>query len=109
MFGRLPGWYTIYTFSEALAPDGILPGAKFTLRPSLAFCYGSVKAKFHYASWFEAGSKLQVGDQLLTKFEPASIMEFGFYCTALQQRASAKLCGMVQGMELQNFRRRRHL
>ena len=26
------------------------------------------------------------------------------YCTALQQWASAKLCGMVQGMELRNFR-----
>jgi len=31
------------------------------------------------------------------------------YCTALQQRASAKLCGVVQGMELPNFRRGRHL
>jgi len=31
------------------------------------------------------------------------------YCTALQQRASAKLCGVVQGMELRNFRRRCHL
>ena len=31
------------------------------------------------------------------------------YCTALQQRASAKLCGVVQGMELRNFRRWRHL
>jgi len=27
------------------------------------------------------------------------------YCTALQQRALAKLCGVVHGMELQNFRR----
>jgi len=31
------------------------------------------------------------------------------YYTALQQRASAKLCGAVQGMELRKFRRRRHL
>jgi len=31
------------------------------------------------------------------------------YCTALQQRAWAKLCGMVQGMELRNFRRGPHL
>jgi len=31
------------------------------------------------------------------------------YCTALQQTASAKLCGVVQGMELQNFRKGRHL
>jgi len=35
MFGRLLGWYTIYTFSEALASNEILLGAKFTLRPSL--------------------------------------------------------------------------
>ena len=31
------------------------------------------------------------------------------YCTALQQRASGKLCGVVQGMELRNFHRGRHL
>jgi len=31
------------------------------------------------------------------------------YWMALQQRASARLCGVVQGMELQNFRRGRHL
>jgi len=31
------------------------------------------------------------------------------YCTALEQRSSAKICGMLQGMELRNFRRRRHL
>jgi len=31
------------------------------------------------------------------------------YCTALQQRASAKLCGVVQGLELRNFRRGCHL
>jgi len=33
------------------------------------------------------------------------------YCTAVQQRASAKVCGVVQGMELglRNFYRGRHL
>ena len=31
------------------------------------------------------------------------------YCTALQQRAWAKLCSVVQGMELRNFCRGRHL
>jgi len=31
------------------------------------------------------------------------------YCTALQQRTSAKLCGVVQGMELWNFLRGHHL
>jgi len=39
MFRRLLGWYTtcIYTFSGTLAPDGILPGTKFTLRSSPKF------------------------------------------------------------------------
>jgi len=45
-FGRLLGWSTIYTFSGLLPPDGILPGAEFTLHPSLAFSYiGSVTAR----------------------------------------------------------------
>ena len=30
------------------------------------------------------------------------------YCTTLQQQASAKLCGVVQGIELWNFCRGRH-
>ena len=46
MFGRLLGCYTIIHFSGLLPRDGILPGAKFTLRPSLAFFYtGSVTAR----------------------------------------------------------------
>jgi len=70
-----PGWYTIlvYTFLGALAPDRILPAAKFTLRPSLAFSYiGSVTAR--HSS---------------TDHQPN--------------------CGAVQGMELRNFSRGRHL
>jgi len=48
-----------------------------------------IKAKFHYASSFEANRRQvrrwsstsfePVCDQLRTSFEPASIMEFGFY------------------------------
>jgi len=46
MFGYLLGWHTIYTFSGLLPPDGILPLAKFTLHPSLAFSYsGNVNAR----------------------------------------------------------------
>ena len=30
------------------------------------------------------------------------------YCTALEQQSSAKLCGVVHGMELRNFCTRRH-
>jgi len=33
------GWYTIYTFSGPLASNGILQGAKFTVRPSLVFSF----------------------------------------------------------------------
>ena len=63
-------------FRGLLPPDGILPGAKFTLRPSLAFSYiGTVTVGY----------------------------------TALEHRASAKLCGVVQGIELRNFRRGCHL
>jgi len=64
----------MYTFSGALPPDGILPGAKFTLRPKSCL-----------------------------------LLYWQRYCTALQDQASAKLWGVVQGMELRDFRRRRHL
>jgi len=51
----------IADFRGALAPDGILPGAKFTLRPSLAFSYiGSVTARHsssrhqrNFAAWYK--------------------------------------------------------
>jgi len=58
---------TLYIhFRGLLPPDGILPGAKFTLHPSFAFSYiGSVTARHS--------------------------------------------SGVVQGMELRNFRRGRHL
>jgi len=46
MFGRLLHWYTMYTFWGLCPPNGILPGAKFTLHPSLAFSYiGSITAR----------------------------------------------------------------
>jgi len=59
------------------------------------------------------------GSCLLTEFCPVqnslyvqvlhSPIYWQRYCTALQQRASAKLCSVVQGVELRNFRRGRHL
>jgi len=46
MLSRLMGWYTVYTFLGALAPNGIMPAAKFTLHQSLAFsCIGIVTAR----------------------------------------------------------------
>ena len=66
MFGRLLGWYTIHTFSGALSTNGTLPGAKFTLRPSLAFSYiGSVTVRQsssgrhdhpNFAAWDKEGN-----------------------------------------------------
>ena len=40
----------IYRFSELLPPDRILPGAKFTLRPSLAFGYIGSLTAWHCSS-----------------------------------------------------------
>ena len=37
------------------------------------------------------------------------LLNWQCYCTSLQQRPSAKVCGMVQGMELRNFRWGCHL
>jgi len=74
MFGRLLGWYAIYTFSGALAPWRNFARCKI---------------------------------QLTSK--PCVVVYRQRYCTALQQRALAKLCGVVQWMELQNFCRGRHL
>jgi len=39
VFTHLLGWYTVNTFSGLLPPNGIVPSAKFTLRPSCAFFY----------------------------------------------------------------------
>jgi len=51
----------IYICGAVLPPDGILPGAKFTLRPSLAFSYiGSITARHsgsghqqNFAAWYK--------------------------------------------------------
>jgi len=57
----------------ALAPNGISPGAKFTLCPNLPFSYITSVTAWHLSSGHQPN------------------------------------CGMVQGMELRNFHRQRHL
>ena len=47
MFSSLLRWYTIHTFSGLLPRNGILPGAKFTLRPSFALSYSLLAALLH--------------------------------------------------------------
>jgi len=68
VFGHLLGWYTIFTFSGALAPQ-----------------WNSARCKIHFAS------------------KSCFLLFWQCYGTVLEQWASAKLCGMVQGMELWNF------
>ena len=54
-------WAATHTFLGALAADRILPGAKFTLCPTLAFSYiGSVTARHsssrrqpNFAAWYK--------------------------------------------------------
>jgi len=61
IFDRLLGWYTIFQRLLSLAPYGILPRAKFTLRPSFAYSYvGSVTARYsscghqpNFAAWYK--------------------------------------------------------
>ena len=69
-------------FRQLLAPDGILPGAKFC--------------------------QVRSGQVKITS-KSCVLLYWRCYCTALQQRASVRLCGVVQGMELPNFCRGRHL
>jgi len=46
----------------------------------------------------------QVQNSLCVPSLALSYIDWQRCCTALEQSASAKLCGMVQGLELQNFR-----
>jgi len=50
IFGRLLGWYTMYTSSGVLPRDGILLHPKLTLHPSLAFCYMGIVTARHSSS-----------------------------------------------------------
>jgi len=63
----------------------------------------SVKAKFHYASWFGAGSEpvrssFEAGSELVRSLfgassEPASVMEFGFYSADVASKISQVVWG----------------
>ena len=93
MFGRLLGWYIMYTFSGPFAPMEFCQVQKFTLYPSLAFSYMTYN----------------VFSGTLNPTHLYHLVYWQHYCRALHLQASSKLCGVVQGMELQNFCRGRHL
>jgi len=72
MFGRLLGWYAIHTFSGFLVPDGILPGAKFTLHPCLALSYiGSVTARHSSSGRQPNFAALSTGRHLYSAWRPS--------------------------------------
>jgi len=56
---------------------------------------GSVKAKFHYAIWFEADRR-PASNQLRTIFEAASVMQFGFRFPLLYSEEPKVICGHVK-------------
>jgi len=143
----------IYTLG-AVAPNGILPPAKFTLRTSFTFSYiGSVTAR-HSSSGRQPNfvvctrngitelsqrapsrfgwAAITLGSGPHSSCPHSSSLNLGLWsaggtsisrggrvplrapwllscCMTLQQRPSAKLCGVVQGMELRNFVRGCHL
>jgi len=50
IFDHLLGWHTIYIYFWGLLPDKILPHAKLTLHPSLAFSYIDSVTAWHSSS-----------------------------------------------------------
>jgi len=103
MFGRLLRWYTMYTLLGLLLGNGILPGARFTLRPSLAFSYigsvitrhsGSQQHQPHFVAWYkewkyETFARRHFQQRALPIFRRAAITLF----VALSSRLGATYCG----------------
>ena len=93
MFGRFLCWYTMRTFSEALAAKGILPGVKFTLRLSLAFSYISSVIALHSGNgllqklW--RGIFTRQGGHLVLH-RAVELSAFGFCFSALIKRLAGK-------------------
>jgi len=58
-------------------------------------CSLAIKAKFHYAIWFEAGSRL-VRSRSPTSFEPDSVMEFDFEPVCDQLRTSFEAASIME-------------
>jgi len=72
-------------------PSPVLVRYIYTLSGALASWWNFARCKIHFTS------------------KSCVLLYWQRYCTALQQRASAKLCGVTQGTELPNFHRGRHL
>jgi len=77
------------------------------------FCTSTLRWYTIYTFFFGGGGCCPITNSARCKIHFASkscvLLYWQRYCTALEQRASAKSCGMLQGIELLNFRRGRHL
>jgi len=91
MFGGFLGWYTIYTFWGLLPPNGILPGAKLTLRPGLYWQ--------RYCTTFEQWASAELGGVgqgnsagwLSRGILPCHILNFSYYLDRLSHRMAEKV------------------
>jgi len=91
MFGGFLGWYTIYTFWGLLSPNGILPGSRLTLRPSLYWQ--------RYCTTFEQWAPAElcgVGQGNLAGWLsrgilPCHIINFSYYLDRLSERMVEKV------------------
>ena len=91
IFGGFLGWYTIYTFWGLLPPNGILPGAKLTLRPSLYWqCYCTTFEQWASAEHCCVGQGNSAG-WLSHGIVPCHIIHFNYYFDRLSQRMAEKV------------------
>jgi len=101
---------TLYIhFCELLPPDGILPGAKFTLRPSLAFSYIEIIIARHSSSGRQPNCGVQQRAPPIFG-RAATTLDIGpqsssFFFLAYSQRSIGSLpyfhtrCGLSENLE----------
>ena len=82
---HIMGWYSIYTFWGLLFPNGILPGAKLTLRPSLIY-WQRYCTNSSFAAW---DKEIQQGGHHVVL--PCHIINFSHYLDSLSQRMAEEV------------------
>ena len=88
--GSFLGWYTIYTFWGLLTPNGILPGTKLTLRPSVYWQrYCTTFEQWASAELCGMGQGNSTG-WLSHGILPCHIINFSYYLDRLSQWIAQK-------------------
>ena len=105
-------WFSCFRILTGSAEAQAIWGG-IVKRLLIAYFIGNISAKIyiHYIYIFGGSCPWRNFARCKIHFSSKScvLLYWQRYCTALQQRASAILCGVVQGMELRNFRRGCHL